>query len=115
MDRAECLTVDPSVMQPERATREEVRDAKAVCGPCPVWLECQELARSQTSQLSGSTAYGVHNGAWWGPDPVWEVERTCEREGCVQAFRTESQGRHSARFCSGSCRSAAYRDSQIRA
>lgn len=115
MDRAECLTVDPEVMQPERATVEEVADAKALCGVCPVRAECHQLAVSQTSPLAGAIAYGVHAGRWWGPEPVWEVERVCDRGGCGEVFRTEARGHRSARFCSGVCRSAAYRDQQMRA
>ena len=118
MDRAVCLTVDPEVMQPERATKAEVARALALCGPCPVWRQCRDLAKSQQSSHGIAGAYGVHAGEWWGPDPAWVsagpelVDRECERVGCDRVFRTTPEGRHSARFCGGPCRSAAYRERQ---
>lgn len=109
MDRANCVTrgdVSPDMMQPERATRREVEEAKAVCEGCPVKAQCRELAESQTSRLGGTSAYGVHAGEWWGPDPIWETERLCED--CGALFRTEV-GSRQARFCSHRCQKKAYR------
>jgi len=100
-DRANCLAVDPNSMQPERATLEEVHDAKRVCGGCPVRLQCRQLAESQVP------AYGIHDGRWFGPDPVWLVEKQCEH--CGAAFRTERDGNRAARFCRQSCQKAAWR------
>lgn len=109
-DRALCLTVHPNVMQPERATEAEVRGAKAVCAGCPVRDDCLTLAESQQSATEAYvTAYGVHAGEWWGPDPVWEVERVCELDGCEVLFRTERDGNRQARFCSAKHRVAAAR------
>lgn len=106
-DDANCLTADPNMMQPERATVGDVAEAKAVCMGCPVKLDCRELAKSQQSLLSGTTAYGVHAGEWWGPAPVWLVERQCEH--CGESFRTERDGNRSARFCKQACQKAAWR------
>jgi hypothetical protein len=105
MDRAACLGVDPNLMQPERATEAEVRVAKAVCGDCPVRLQCLEHAKAQLP------AYGVHAGQWFGEPPVWQIDKRCEYAECGALFRVDRDTRvgQRARFCSGRCRVAAHR------
>lgn len=100
---ARCRNEDPDSMQPERATTAEVADALMVCNGCPVLEQCAELAAGQM------LAYGIHAGRWYGPHPVWEVERTCAHEPCAATFRTEAEGNRTATFCSARCRVAAYR------
>lgn len=99
-DQAACRSMVPVQFHPDRATREEVADAIAVCVFCPVRAQCKADADSQ------DYAYGVWAGEWRGESPVWEVERTCAREGCGSVFRTEVAGRRSAEFCRDACRVA---------
>lgn len=109
MDRAKCLAVAPDSMQPDRATVEEVAEAKALCAGCPVLLECRSHARAQAG------AYGVHAGEWWGEEPVWVVERTCAGPGCSKTFRTEANGQRAALCCSSRCRVARHRAQAVSA
>lgn len=101
------MRVDPDVMQPERATREEVAEAMTICGGCPVVEQCRQHARDQERQhVDGQTgAYGIHAGEWWGPDPVWVVDRVCGPCGAV----SRAQERYAAGpwFCSRGCRTKA--------
>jgi hypothetical protein len=105
MDRANCLGVDPNLMQPERATEAEVAAAKAVCAGCPVLEQCRAHAEAQTP------AYGVHAGEWWGDEPVWQIDKRCEYTECGAVFRVDRDTRvgQRARFCSGRCRVASHR------
>lgn len=96
MDDAECLTVAPEFMQPEMATRREVEQAKAVCGPCPVKAQCLLHAQAQ-----GDGAYGVHAGQWFGPDPGW-LDVTCKS--CGKGFERPARMGSYPQYCSPLCR-----------
>lgn len=109
MDRAQCLRVDPNLMQPERATEADVAYAKGVCGGCPAFLDCLAHAKAQ------EPAYGVHAGQWFGPPPVWQVEKVCENAECGAEFRVDRDTRQGvrARFCSTKCRVASHRAGKL--
>lgn len=97
-------------MQPDRATEAEVMEARRVCPGCPVWDQCRGLA---DSQMPGT--YGVHAGEWWGPDPVWLVDRVCEHGPCEVSFRAERDTNRGQRFCSPAHRVAASRSRELSA
>lgn len=110
---AQCFVrgVDANAMQPERATREEVAEALAVCTGCPVLEQCAGHAAEQNARHAEAQtgAYGIHGGVWHGPDPVWLEVRTCEAPGCGKSFRAPEAGPQ--RFCDATCRK---RDSRAR-
>lgn len=108
-DGANCLDVSPDVMQPEKATKAEVAAAKQVCRGCPLVAQCLDLARSQRSLEGNLTAYGVHAGLWFGPDPSWVTVQQCGLDGCDAEVRAATAGAARARFCSPKHRVAAYR------
>ncbi|WP_408895899.1 WhiB family transcriptional regulator [Nocardioides sp. R1-1] len=92
------LRVSPDVMQPEKPTRAEVEEAKQVCHGCPVLEQCRQHAVDQDG------AYGIHAGEWFGPDPVWFVERSCPSCGATSRVR-QRYGSSGEWFCSRACRS----------
>ena len=110
-DGAHCLTVDPEVMQPEKATTVEVELAKAVCDGCPLRRECLALAHSQRSLEGNLTAYGVHAGRWFGPDPTWEEVHLCAD--CGGEFRTKPRASGGSSFCSTRCRVRSHRSKPV--
>jgi len=105
-DQATCvqLGVPPDMMQPERATPDELAEAMAVCEHCPVKRECHDLAYSQRSDTGQPVAYGVHAGKWWGDPPVSPLVVTCEW--CGTTVETDRTGQ---RYCGPAHRVAAHR------
>lgn len=98
---ANCLSVDPNLMQPEAATAAELSQALAVCEGCPVLTRCGELAREHVD------SYGIHAGEWFGPLPKRTDVATCQWCG------TEVQAeRGTRRYCGPACRKAAQRARQ---
>ncbi|MEV5709123.1 WhiB family transcriptional regulator [Actinoallomurus sp. NPDC052274] len=85
MNRAECQKVDPELFFPignGRQTPEQVAEARAVCGRCPVSSDCLSYS------LETAQGYGV----WGGAD---EEERRrmrsrSQRRGPVGASRQRS-------------------------
>jgi WhiB family redox-sensing transcriptional regulator len=68
-DRAACATADPELFFPEADAR-STREAKRVCGGCPVRVECL------TSAIANREEYGV-----WGGLTERERRRALARAG----------------------------------
>lgn len=105
--RANCLDVEPNLMQPDAANEADVATAKAVCAGCPVKRECLQLAKDQDGG-----AYGVHAGEWFGPPPVARVGDTDPCEWCMEPVVQARTGGRRRQFCSGACRKRAQRARQ---
>lgn len=93
---AACRDTDPDTMQPEVASQEDIERAKAVCGPCPVYRLCRELAESQLG------AYGVHDGEWFGPPPAPVLF-------CQWCRGALASSRSTRSYCNDTCRKRASR------
>jgi hypothetical protein len=52
MQDARCAQVSPDDFFPEKGDRQAARDAKKICGSCPVRAQCLEFAR-RTNQRHG--------------------------------------------------------------
>jgi hypothetical protein len=98
---ARCRSEDPNTMQPEVATVDQLEDAMRVCVGCPVRRECRDLAERYGS------AYGVHDGEWFGPLPADPSAGRCEW--CQGPVVTDAGHQATARYCRGRCRVAAHR------
>lgn len=93
---ASCRDEDPNRMQPERATPEQVEEAKEVCIGCPVRERCRQLAESQAAP------YGIHDGEWFGADPLPLAVCTW----CGEELAEQETGRPRI-YCSSRCKDAA--------
>lgn len=101
-NQAACRGMDPDAMQPEVASAEEVAEAIAVCGFCPVRAQCAELAEAQPD------AYGVWGGRWWG-DPPKAVAVPCEWCGKEVDLSNQGRGGRPRMYCGQVCKNSASR------
>lgn len=103
---AECRDADPNELQPEVASQEQVDATMArYCLPCPVRLECRQLAESQAG------TYGIHAGQWYGDAPRDPAAEQCSWcGGAIAAEDSQTPPLRSTReYCSSRCRVASHR------
>ena len=60
--RARCSRVDPELFFPTNHCPDEARYAKAICGVCPVRLECLDDAMAYESGADGAMRFGILGG-----------------------------------------------------
>lgn len=60
MDQALCGNVDPSVFFPVKGGSS--REAKRICGICPVKQQCLDFALERESQHDASVMAGIYGG-----------------------------------------------------
>lgn len=58
MDAALCAQTDPELFHAEGQGC-SYRDARTVCGACPVRLECEQYAQALEGDASKATRYGM--------------------------------------------------------
>lgn len=60
MEAGDCRQVDPEVFYP--AQGEDYRNARIVCGPCPVITECLQWALAHMADEYGAGSFGMWGG-----------------------------------------------------
>lgn len=60
--QAECATVNPELMFPERGDKPGYRYARNICGVCPVRGECLEDAMTAEGSQGKTNRHGVRGG-----------------------------------------------------